>query len=244
MQAAVDDVVRVLRPRIKHLLDEHLDGQRVLFGAVSAELLPLVDAAAELVGTGKRLRPAFCYWGWRGAGAPDDPGILRAAASLELFHAAALIHDDLIDGSEIRRGLPSMHRRFAGIHQQAGWDGDAQRFGAAAAVLVGDLCLGWSDELFHGCGLPAAALQRGRTVYERMRTEVMGGQYLDVLEQAAGATSPAGQVDRARQVIRYKSAKYSVERPLVLGGSLAGAGPALLACYSTYGLQLGEAFQL
>jgi len=242
--AAVDDPVRSLRPRVQRVLDSFLDRQREILGAESADLLSLVDAAADLLAGGKRLRPAFCYWGWRGAGARDHPSIVSAAACLELFHAAALVHDDLMDGSDTRRGMPAAHRRFAAEHAGAGWHGDAERFGGAAALLLGDLCLAWSDELLHASGLSERALRRGRPVFDRMRTELMGGQYLDMLEQAAGGLHPAGQPERARRVIRYKSAKYSVEHPLFLGGTLAGAGPQVLASYSDYGLALGEAFQL
>jgi geranylgeranyl diphosphate synthase, type I len=244
MQAAVHDPVATLRPRIQSVLDMMLDRQRELLGEESPDLLPLVDAAGDLVAGGKRLRPAFCYWGWRGAGAPDDPAIVAASACLELFQAAALIHDDLMDGSDIRRGMPSVHRRFAEHHAARRWKGDPAQFGGAAALLLGDLCLGWSDELLHASGLDGDALRRGRPVFERMRTELMGGQFLDVLEQATGGLRPDGQAERARRVIRYKSAKYSVEHPLLLGGALADAGPRLLASYSAYGLALGEAFQL
>ena len=244
MQATVSDAVRPLRPRVDRVLDEHLRRQRTVLGAQSPELLPLIDAATELLAGGKRLRAAFCYWAWRGAGAADEEAIIHAASCLELFHAAALIHDDLIDGSDTRRGKPSVHRRFAGVHEQNRWHGDPSRFGNAAAVLLGDLCLGWSDELLNTCGLSEAALRRGRPVFERMRTELIGGQFLDVLEQASGALDPAGQAERARRVIQHKSARYSVERPLLLGAGLAGASRQLLASYSAYGLPLGEAFQL
>jgi geranylgeranyl diphosphate synthase, type I len=244
VQAAVTDPVRPLRPRVERVLDQHLSRQREMLGALSPDLLPLVDAAADLLATGKRLRPAFCYWGWRGAGCDDDDSIVNAAACLEFFHAAALIHDDLIDDSDTRRGMPSAHRRFARVHEQRGWQGDPSRFGKAAALLLGDLCLGWSDELLSTAGLSDTALRRGRPVFERMRTELIGGQYLDVLGQVSGGLDPVGQAARARQVIRHKSAKYSVEQPLLLGGRFAGALEPLLATYSAYGLALGEAFQL
>jgi geranylgeranyl diphosphate synthase type I len=241
VQAAVSDR---LRQRVERVLDQHLQHQRAVLGAQGPDLMPLVDAAADLLAGGKRLRPAFCYWGWRGAGCADEEGIVNAAAALEFFHAAALIHDDLIDDSDTRRGMPSAHRRFAGIHEKFGWQGDPKRFGTAAAVLLGDLCLGWSDELLNTSGLSDDALRRGRPVFERMRTELIAGQYLDVLEQVSGALEPIGQAARARRVIRHKSARYSVEHPLLLGGSLAGGAEQLLASYSAYGLALGEAFQL
>lgn len=244
--AVVDaiDPVGPLRPRIQYVLDRFLDDRRRDLARAGEELYPLVDAAADLLRGGKRLRPAFCYWGWRAAGRPDDDDVVTAAAALELFQGAALVHDDLIDDSDTRRGAPSVHRRFAAVHRRAGWSGSPDDFGAAAAVLVGDLLLGWSDQLISAAGLGTAALDRGRPVFDQMRTEVAGGQYLDILEQVSGAARTAGQADRARRVIRFKSARYSVEHPLVLGGRLADASSDLLAGYAAYGTALGEAFQL
>ncbi len=244
VNAPAEDPVRDLRPRVQRVLDRFLAEQRRLLVDVDPDLDPLVDVAADLLRAGKRLRPAFCYWGWRGAGGDDSEAIVAACAALELFQAAALVHDDLIDHSDTRRGMPSAHCRFATLHEARGWSGDPVRFGAAAAVLLGDLLLGWSDELISGCGLAPAALRRSRPVFELMRTEVGAGQYLDVLSQAAHRASATEQADRARRVIRYKAARYSVERPLLLGGAAAGAGSRLRAAYSTYGLALGEAFQL
>ena len=244
MNVLVGDPVEGLRPRLQDVIDRFLGDQRTLFTGIHAELDVLIDAAADLLRGGKRLRPAFCYWGWRGAGRPDDDAVLAVGAALELFQAAALVHDDLIDGSDTRRGMPSVHRRFATRHAAQRWAGEPDRFGAAAAVLLGDLLLGWSDELFNGSGLDDAALRRARRVFDQMRAQVGAGQYLDVVAQATGADRPDRLAQLARTVVSYKAARYSVERPLVLGGSAAGAGPDLLAAYSRYGLALGEAFQL
>jgi geranylgeranyl diphosphate synthase, type I len=238
------DPVAPLRPRIQRELDEFLDRQRRALADVGPELAPFADAAAELLRGGKRLRPAFCYWGWRGAGGADSPGIVRAGAALELFQAAALVHDDLIDDSDTRRGMPAAHRRFAAIHRAAGWDGTADDFGAAAAILLGDLLLGWSDELLATSGLDHRHLARARPVFDQMRTEVGAGQYLDVLAQAMRSAPPDERASRAARVVRFKAARYSVERPLVLGGAAAGADAELTECYSAYGIALGEAFQL
>ncbi len=237
-----------LRRRVQSVLDDALAHQADVLGSVSPDLAPLVQAVADLTRGGKRLRPAFCYWGWRGADGPSDgplgDAVVRAATALELFQAAALIHDDVMDDSDTRRGLPSMHRRFAELHRGATWLGAPERFGTAAAILLGDLCLTWSDELLTGSGLSAEAIARGRPVFDRMRTELMGGQYLDMLEQARAGLDGADAAERARRVIRFKSAKYTIEHPLLLGGALAGASPALMDAYSAYGLPLGEAFQL
>ncbi|MGN6522440.1 MAG: polyprenyl synthetase family protein [Actinomycetes bacterium] len=232
------------RDRVQKALDDFLSRQADLLDEVGVELAPLMDAAVDLLRGGKRLRPAFCYWGWRGAGGQDSEEILVAASALELFQAAALIHDDVMDGSDTRRGMPAAHRRFASLHRGNGWIGDGEDFGVAGAILLGDLCLSWSDEMLSRCGLPAERLGAGRLVFDRMRTELMGGQYLDMLEQARGHESGGGSVERARRVICFKSAKYTIEEPLLLGGTLAGASQELLAAYSAYGLPLGEAFQL
>ncbi len=233
-----------LRTRVHKVIEEFLARQGDVLDGVSPDCGPLVEYVGDLMRGGKRLRAAFCYWGWRAAGARDGEPIVTAASALEFFQAAALVHDDVMDDSDTRRGAPAVHRRFATLHRGHDWAGDGERFGLAGAVLAGDLCLVWSDELLTGSGLDAAALARGRHVFDRMRTELMGGQYLDMLEQAVASRRPEGALERARRVIRYKSAKYTIEHPLLLGGRLAGADERLLASYSAYGLPLGEAFQL
>ena len=229
-----------LRPRVQKAVDDFVAGQQAVLDGVSDDLGPLVDAVSDLLRGGKRLRPAFCWWGYRGAGGADTEEALRAAAALEFLQACALIHDDVMDGSDTRRGMPSAHHRFAMLHRGSEWRGSPEAFGVGAAILLGDLCLSWADELLLTSGMPADALARGKAVYDEMRTELMAGQYLDLLEQARGG----GSVERAMLVVRYKSAKYTIERPLHLGGALAGAAPEILAAYTGYGLPLGEAFQL
>ncbi len=243
------------------MLAGFLGRQRAVLAGIDGGLVPVLDAADAMLAGGKRLRSAFCYWGWRAAGGaalggdPDGDRILTAAATLELLHASALVHDDVIDGSETRRGRPAVHRSFAARHAAGGWRGCAGSFGTGAAILVGDLLLAWTDELLRASGLPAAALRRGQPVLDVMRTELIAGQYLDLLGQAAGA----GTVESALRVVEYKSAKYTVERPLLLGAALAAApagtaggaadeasktNPSMAAACTAYGIPLGVAFQL
>lgn len=230
-----------LRQRVDRALADFLANQRNWLTDVDEALVPVAEAVeAFVLRGGKRLRPAFAYWGYRGAGGPDSDQVVATLAALEFVQASALIHDDLMDRSDTRRGEPAVHRRFASRHRAAGWTGNAEGFGDAAAILLGDLCLVWSDEMLHGAGLDARILARARPVFDEMRTEVTVGQYLDVLTQATGDTS----VERAGKVARYKSAKYTVERPLLLGAALAGADTEVTVAYSAYGLPLGEAFQL
>jgi len=165
---------------------------------------------------------------------------VRAAASLELLQACALVHDDVIDRSATRRGRPSVHEQFATLHRDEGWTSDAAGFGAATAILLGDLFLVWSDAMFAASGIGDAALTRARPIGDAMRVELMAGQFLDVVEQARGG----GSVERALRVARFKAAKYTIERPLHLGAAIGGGTDAAFAAFSGYGLPLGEAFQL
>jgi geranylgeranyl diphosphate synthase, type I len=230
-----------IRDQVGSALRGFLAQQRTALLRVGSELLPGLDALEELLAAGKRLRPAFCYWGWRGAGGEDGQAILAAAAALELLHASALVHDDVMDGSDTRRGRPSLHRRFAIRHDEQRWRGSPESFGMGAAILMGDLLLSWTDGMYHASGLPAGALRRGQAVLDVMRTEIIAGQYLDLLGQATGN----GTVDSALRVAEYKTARYTIERPLHLGAALAGFpdGP-VPAAFSAYGLPLGVAFQL
>jgi geranylgeranyl diphosphate synthase type I len=233
--------VDVLTSRIDKALREFLGEAVPMLAGIADELAPLAHATeAFVLDGGKRLRPRFCYWGYRATGAGDGEDIMRAAAALELLQACALVHDDVIDGSDTRRGQPAVHRRFAALHRTSGWYGDPERFGEAAAILLGDLALIWADSALTQSGFDAAALQRAAPVWDAMRVEVMCGQYLDVVEQARGG----GSVERALRVARFKSAKYTIERPLHLGAALGEATPELMSAFTSYGLPLGEAFQL
>jgi geranylgeranyl diphosphate synthase, type I len=230
-----------IRDQVGRALRSFLEQQRTVLLRAGGELLPGLEALEELLAAGKRLRPAFCYWGWRGAGEADGPPIVAAAAALELLHASALVHDDVMDGSDTRRGRPSLHRRFAARHAGQHWHGSPESFGTGAAILLGDLLLSWTDGMYHASGLPDDALRRGQAVLDLMRTEVIAGQYLDLLGQASGNET----VESALRVVEYKTAKYTIERPLQLGAALAGfADGPVPAAFSAYGLPLGVAYQL
>jgi geranylgeranyl diphosphate synthase type I len=225
--------------RVEAALTAFLDGRSTALQSLGTDLGPVSDAARSLVlDGGKRLRPTFAYWGWRsvrGADA-DDAALITAAAALEMLHACALVHDDVMDASDTRRGRPSAHAAFSARHREHRWAGDPAAFGVAAAIVLGDLLMSWADAMFAAASPNAA----GRRVYDEMRQLVMAGQYLDVLVQARAAFS----VDEALRVIELKTSKYTVEGPLHLGASLAGAPAEVLHALSAYGVPLGEAFQL
>ena len=233
----LDSVIR----RVDAELVSFFDARADRLATLGDDLAPLTDTARGFVlNGGKRLRPIFAYCGWRCVRASDDDAIVTAAASLELLHGCALIHDDVMDGSGTRRGRPSVHAGFAELHAQGGFTGDPRVFGTAAAIVVGDLLLSWADAMFAGAGFDDAAGRRARAVYDDMRQQVMAGQYLDVLVQARGDFS----ADDALRVAKYKTSKYTVEGPLQFGAAAAGASPDVVDAIAAYGMPLGEAFQL
>jgi geranylgeranyl diphosphate synthase type I len=235
-----------LRDAVAAAVTGFLETRETALTAMDPALGAVVGEVRALVGGGKRLRPAFAYWGWRGAlaGAPaereDEDAVLRAVSALEFLHASALVHDDVMDAAQTRRGRPATHVGFTARHAADGLAGDPAAFGTGAAILVGDLALVWSDELLGCSGLSAAALGRARAVWDVMRAEVMSGQYLDLLRAAGGLPGAHG----ALTVARFKSAGYTVQRPLQLGAAVAGGRPEVREAFSRIGLALGEAFQL
>ncbi|MET9000072.1 polyprenyl synthetase family protein [Amycolatopsis sp. Hca4] len=201
-------------------------------GALATTALP------SYVSGGKFLRSAFAFVGWR-CGRDGSDAALRAAASLELLHCFALAQDDVMDGSPLRRGAPTLHTQFATWHEGQGWRGDPGRFGESAAVLSGDLFLVWSEQLLRESGLAAAELARGWPVYDAMRAELAVGQLGDLVNDARSVPSWASVLD----VLRRKSGNYTVRRPLEFGAALAGCAPAVSALLGSYGTHIGEAFQ-
>ena len=231
------------RAGLQSVIDDFLDDQAIRLAPLGDDAARLIAEAHLAVGGGKRFRAAFCYWGYRAVASPDaaeQQCLLRACAALELLHASALVHDDYMDASDTRRGRPATHRAFESEHRKAGWSGDPEQYGAAAAILLGDLLLTWADELLRRCGLPLDRVASAMEVFDLCRSEVVAGQFLDVSVQARGRAD----MDTAMTVLRYKSAKYSIERPLHIGAALAGGGPDVLAALTEFGLPLGEAFQL
>ena len=236
MTAADDDAFRT---RVDAALTEFAAERRQVLAELGPDLDEFIDAAIDFVRGGKRLRPLFCRAGWLVAGGDaHDPRFDHAAAALEWLQGSALVHDDLMDDSDTRRGRPSIHRDFERRHRDAGLVGDSARHGTSVAVLLGDLMLSWADEQFRSSGLPRTT--EAMRFLDLCKTEVVAGQYLDVLVQ----TRPSVGVEEAMRVVRYKSAKYTVERPLHLGAALAGADDTVIAALTDVALPLGEAFQL
>ncbi len=206
----------------------------------------LAQAIDSLMQGGKRLRAGFLRWGHLAAGGQDSEATTRAATAMEFFQAAALLHDDVMDDSDTRRGRPAAHRAWAQRHRDTHLQGSPEEHGLAGAILAGDLCLVWADAAFSDCGWSPEQMLRARPTWNLMRTQLMGGQFLDVLNAARpwDTATPRTRHDRVRQVMRFKSAKYSIEHPLLIGADAAGIDPQTRTHLSDYGLHLGLAFQL
>jgi geranylgeranyl diphosphate synthase type I len=212
-----------LRQGVNQALDLQVNKYCATIAEIDDQLIPIANSLKDYLSEGKRFRPLFSLLGFIGANGQISPNVYKAAAALEFLQASALIHDDLMDGSDTRRGKPAMHKQF----------------GDAAAVLIGDLALVWNEQALHQSGMQSDALNN---IHDIMRTELMAGQFLDVYEQ----TQKNYSVERSLKIARYKSGKYSIERPLHYGAALAGPKnlDTYLDIYSEYGLPLGEAFQL
>lgn len=234
------------RSRVQQRIDAEVARQRGVLADLGADMARLVDPIASLLSGGKRFRAAFAQAGYVAGGGTHGEAMLSVATAMELFQAAALLHDDVMDDSSVRRGAPSAHVHLADRHERAGWLGLPARFGQAGAILAGDLCLVWTDEIMATSGLPTDELRRARRCFDDMRTQLMAGQFLDITHSARGWADLRHEerIASARRVVRYKSAKYSVEQPLLIGADAAGVEADDRGLLSTYGLELGEAFQL
>jgi len=231
-----------LRDLVNEALSSFIAKDHHYLTEIGPELDPVAEALKDfLLQSGKRFRPLFASIGYLGAGSTLTPEAIGALASVELIHVCALIHDDVMDASDTRRGAPSIHKQFEQIHFQSGFSGSPSQFGLASAILLGDLALVWAAKMLHESQIPAEQILSALPIFNEMEVELMAGQYLDIYEQALASES----VERSLKVARYKSGKYSIERPLHFGAAIANTNPEVFyPLYSAYGLPLGEAFQL
>ena len=249
---------QAFREAVSAEISAFLNEQSSVLDSMGPELVPVHLMASQLLCGGKRMRPAFCVWGYvAAAGIPSDDELkplLAAAGSLDVLHVSALIHDDLMDSSDLRRGRPAAHRQFEALHANAGWLGDSAAFGRAGAILLGDLLVMWSAQMLHGAGVDQSTLERALPIVEAMRTEVTCGQYLDIVAQAhplrkrapaIGSLRPTIELalDDASRVVEYKAARYTVQRPSQIGAALGGGDDELYFALGAYGSPLGRAFQ-
>ena len=237
---------------VSQRLDKFLSDQLSYASSLGPEAETVSLAGAASLRGGKRLRARFCLTGWRAVAEAEkqrdvapDASAIAVAAALEIFQAAALVHDDIIDNSDTRRGQPAAHRALEAAHSAAGWTGDAATFGRSGAVLLGDLLVAWSDDLLEEALDDQATAPATRRLYAQMRRDVTIGQFLDVAEESAYAVHPDDtHAERALRVASYKSARYSIQKPLEIGAALAGADAEQLDALARFGHDVGMAFQL
>ena len=238
MPVAAPASLRAIAADVESRLDQFLACERDRWTGFDDDLTAAIDEIRRLVVSGgKRLRPAFCHWAFVGAGgAAGDPRVVDAGAALELMHGFALFHDDVMDGAVSRRGTPTTHARYEAEHSARGWAGEARRFGEGVAILVGDLAFVYADQLLRDASRVAW------DIWNELRIELNVGQLLDIL----GSVRRVRDVAAAERISRYKSGKYTIERPLHLGAALAAPDriDELLPALSAFGLPLGDAFQL
>jgi geranylgeranyl diphosphate synthase type I len=244
-ERTAEDIDSAVHLHVEKLLRGYLAERRAELPELAQTFAAAVDTLSDFaLRGGKRIRPTFAWWGWRAAGGEGTgaraEAVLTAVSALELIQTCALVHDDLMDASELRRGHPTVHVRFTEAHRAGGWLGEPERFGMAAAILLGDLALAWADDMFTGAPLSDVMRGAARAPWLAMRAEMFAGQYLDVLAQAEGDESE----ERALGVARLKTAAYTVERPLHMGAALAGADEDTITAGRAFGTDIGVAFQL
>ncbi len=227
-------------------LGELFDHERDIWSDIDPRLVEAIDELERITAGGKRLRAAFAYWGWLGATgrvevvdpATDGNGtgrILDVCTAFELLQAFALIHDDIMDDADTRRGERTIHAAQAERVRDHSWRGEPRRYGEGVAILIGDLSHVYADRLIGNDS------DQARDIWDRLRIELNLGQYLDM------RTAAASELDRltAQRVATFKSALYTIVRPLQLGSALAGTIDAdLLQQLEEYGRPAGQAFQL
>nr|WP_297992604.1 polyprenyl synthetase family protein [uncultured Actinomyces sp.] len=256
-----------IRPAVEHRLTEVLEDCRRRWEDLGQAAPELLGAASSVLSGGKRMRAVLGATGCAILSAPEQRAecltgsdAVHLGAALELYQASALVHDDLMDGADTRRGMPAAHRAFARDHEARGWLGRPQTFGANGAILLGDLLLSLAGEEMSAlsqsrvsCETGSRAVQYARTAFDAMTTEVALGQFLDVRsenlplpwDREPGAAARRMH-DDALSVVRHKAARYSVRHPLLIGALLAGLDPSgpTAEHLAAFGEDVGIAFQL
>jgi geranylgeranyl diphosphate synthase type I len=234
--------LETVRSLIDLTLQSRLEEIRNTFVASSSQRI-VEEVARATVGQGGRIRPLLCCWGYAacgGEGGPVDPRIIVAASSLELLHTFAILHDDVMDGSSMRRGEPTIFRRVADEHEASGSPGDSERYGISVAILAGDLALVISDHLLAQSGFSPDLLNEVSVPMAKLRLDAIAGQYLDLTHSGRGVADP----NLTTRIARLKTGSYSVEGPLMVGATLAGSPEKAKRALEAFARPLGEAFQL
>lgn len=250
VDARLHDLDERLVARVAEITHDELAERRRQLSAISPETAELADRLLDYLEGGKLLRPRFCFWGGIAALGQEQPteaqisALARYGAAIELVQAAALMHDDVIDHSPVRRGRPALHVQADQYHRDGGLTGSAEDFGTAVAIVLGDLALSWAEQIAAGVEGEPRAVAAARREFDALRTEVMSGQFLDILHQAGGYSSAVDAEQAALSVIRWKTVPYTVMRPVRIGAALMGGSEQALETLSEWSIEVGTAFQL
>lgn len=227
--------------QIDFSIELFLKERRKEFAEISKEATELVNEIERfMLAGGKRARPAFLYSGYIASGGKAHDAVVFASMCVEFLHTFALIHDDIIDRSDTRRGRETSHKAFEGLYKAKKLRGDGSQFSLSAAVLTGDLAAAFAENVLTNSPFPQERIKRARWFFDQMKAQVIAGEYLDVL----GGYKKRLSEEEVLNVLEYKTAKYTVERPLQIGAMLAGAEVEILEAFTAYGIPLGQAFQL
>ncbi|WP_061962239.1 polyprenyl synthetase family protein [Demequina flava] len=240
----MSDQLNAWRDLTNTAISEALGATEAAVAPVGPPARELLDPFASAAAGGKRLRALLTFASHRAQDGDDEAQVAQIAAAIELFQTAALLHDDVLDGSDTRRGQPAAHRRIESLHREAGWEGDSEHYGVAGAVLAGDIALMACNRAMsrvtgsHSAGPVLANL------FATMAELVTAGQYADMRAAVQPLDSLGDQREQILTVMRTKTASYSAQYPLMLGAAAAGAPSSRLESLSQGGIDLGLAFQL
>ncbi|WP_455134539.1 polyprenyl synthetase family protein [Schaalia cardiffensis] len=239
-----------LRPLIDQQTQEDLSALLVQIGSGEASS-DFLDSAFGAIRSGKRFRAFLAHFGAALVSGKElgQAPVAHLGAALELYQASALAHDDVIDHADTRRGAPTPHIRLATIHRERQWLGSDEQFGAAAAILLGDLLFSAAER---SIGLQCESLEpkiasRLLARYTTMHAEVALGQYLDVRAEHLPLdlhNPDAIPLREVREVVIRKSAHYSIVHPALLGAIAAGGSEELVQALEEALTPWGIAFQL
>lgn len=189
---------------------------------------------------GKRIRPAFMYYGYLAAGGKEKDKILRSSISIELIHTFLLIHDDIMDKDDKRHGIDTMGFRYKKIAEKIFPKSDSRHFGNSIAIIVGDMVGALGNQVIFNSGFEEKLVFRALTKLQEIISLTCIGQAKDVYIGYQGSANE----EEILKMYEHKTAKYTIEGPLYLGAMLANADKKLLDVLSGYAIPLGVAFQI
>lgn len=189
---------------------------------------------------GKRLRPAFMYYGYLAAGGREKDKIIKTSIGIELVHTFLLIHDDIIDKDKKRHGLDTINFRYEKLGKKFFRQINPGHFGNSMAIIFGDMVAALGNQVIFNSDFNPALIVKALHKLQTIISATVVGQARDVYMEYRKRTTEK----EVLKMYEYKTAKYTIEGPLHLGAILAGADDKLLKVFSAYAIPVGIAFQI